>query len=471
LEGSNIFEKNRVTAAHLPTVMILIGYLVFWLELFCFDTQRGITSALATTVFGLYLIVFLMRNYQSHADNLRELFDKFVSLNAINKCLVTVSFLIILFIIGVTLKVALLAPHLLQEYDSINYHMTIPRQHLILGSFSHIPWSTADLFPLPLDFALAPYWFLTSLPNKIPQFIIALGLVGVCVQLVKWLTNDSYMAQWLTVMCVLGSHIVGIQLGTAMLDLMIAYLFFACLDSYLRGNIFLAAVEFTFFFWSKAFVPPQTLCLVILIYLLALALKKWMNFKLQFGLVEDSQGEKEYSNTKNTSRFLILIVLFSVVVGGPFVAKSLYYSGSPLYPFGFGLLEAKIQKDESHWASLTGATNEHMRTRNYYGHGRDVVSFVKHFWLIAVPEKGVNNAFDYPLGLPFLLMVGPFLFLYGQRIVKKRFSICGTYLVLNWLSWWFGSQQSRFLYIPLILMFILKKLLILQFKKVNLLIK
>ena len=40
-------------------------------------------------------------------------------------------------------------PHLLPETDAINYHYTLPRQHLILNSFAHLPWSVADLFTLP----------------------------------------------------------------------------------------------------------------------------------------------------------------------------------------------------------------------------------------------------------------------------------------------------------------------------------
>ena len=49
--------------------------------------------------------------------------------------------------------------HLMQEADCMNYHYGLPRQHLILGSFGHISWAADDLFLLPVDFSLSPFWF------------------------------------------------------------------------------------------------------------------------------------------------------------------------------------------------------------------------------------------------------------------------------------------------------------------------
>jgi len=44
--------------------------------------------------------------------------------------------------------------------------------------------------------------------------------------------------------------------------------------------------------------------------------------------------------------------------------------------------------------------------KDAYGLKRSLPGFVKHFWLVAVPEQGVNNRFDYPLGLIYLLCLG-----------------------------------------------------------------
>src|SRR3989338_4436507 len=92
-----------------------------------------------------------------------------------------VAFLILL----CSLYAASLPPHLVQESDALNYHYTLPRQHLVLNSFQHITWSSADLFLLPLQFALSPYWFAAGLPNKLPQFIFLIGIIAMVASLVK----------------------------------------------------------------------------------------------------------------------------------------------------------------------------------------------------------------------------------------------------------------------------------------------
>lgn len=99
----------------------------------------------------------------------------------------------------------------------------------------------------------------------------------------------------------------------------------------------------------------------------------------------------------------------------------------------------------------------HFTGRDIYGSGRDILNFLRHIWLIAVPETkmgGVMNRYDYPIGMPYLLFIGPFIYFLFSAIKKKIFPILPVFAVFYWLTWWFGSQQSRFLYIPLLAIFI-----------------
>ncbi len=116
---------------------------------------------------------------------------------------------------------------------------------------------------------------------------------------------------------------------------------------------------------------------------------------------------------------------------------------------------SEIDRTSIHWASLL-ASSEHFinGVKNNYGYGRSFLDFIKHFWLIAVPDKGVNNRFDYPLGLTYLLFIGPFIYYFARSFFTRKFAVIPVFTVLFWLSWWQGSQQSRFLYIPVILMII-----------------
>jgi hypothetical protein len=440
------FCKKGIGIYHLPTFLLVIGYPVYWLELYFFHDRAGVTSPLAVLLTGLAVIVMGLLSRPA-ALNYSLRYEKTFS----GKILVITAGLLVFGLLSVAFYAALFPPHLAQEYDCLNYHYSIPRQHLILGSFAHIPWSSADLFPLPIQFALAPFWFITELPNKFPQFLFLLGLMTAAANLVRKLSPQP-ISILLLIAAILGSHNIGIQMGTGMLDAAICYLFIAALDSFLEDEIGLAAIEFTFFFWAKSFVPPQMIFIGLVIAALIIAVKKlgFKSFKIDFTATLVDIG------LKRTKKFVVYFLFLSVFVGGPFVAKSLYYSGTPLYPLAAGKLVVNPRLDQNSvaWKSLLNAAQDHVGTRNAYGYGRSFGAFIKHLWLVAVPEKGVNNRFDYPLGLPYLLFIVPFIAHLAESVRKKQFTLLPWFVVVYWLSWWMGSQQTRFLYIPLVLIFV-----------------
>lgn len=453
MENFSFFKKG-ISVAHLPTLMLVIGYPVYWLELYVFDSRNGSTSPLATVLFLLIAGAIFYSQRLSWGHEVKEL--KSAGKDGWEKIFIISAALLTVGLLSVALYASLLPPHLMQEYDALNYHYAIPRQHLILDSFKHIAWSSADLFPLPIQFALAPFWFVTELPNKFPQFLFFIGLLLVSADLIKRL-NGRPLSALLVAAAILGTHSIGIQMGMAILDLIICYLFLAAIDSFLKGAIGMAAIEFTFFFWSKSFVPPQILCIVSVMGCLYAVFHKFgfnvltWDFKESIGKIEREQLFVQ------VQKFGRLFLILSVFIGAPFVVKSFYYSGTPLYPLAAGKLpplDLQIDQNSPAWRSLLNAAQDHMGARNAYGEGRSPLAFIKHFWLIAVPDKGVNNAFDYPLGLPYVLLIGPFFWLLMESFRGKEFPLMPWFVVVYWILWWFGSQQSRFLYIPLCLSYI-----------------
>ncbi len=450
-------KEAQLSVSHLPTFILAIGYIVFWLELYFLPSQNGVTSPLATILFLLVLIYIVSKNFAGISQSLKNFKANFGQESLITRIFLICGAGLSLLIVGCAFYAAVLPPHLMQEYDSLNYHLTIPRQHLILHSFQHIPWSHADLFPLPIDFALAPYWFVTQLPNKFPQFIFFLGLICVSIRLVKRFNQNHFLSLGLMAFAIFGSHGIGIQLGTAMLDLVLAYLFLAALDSFLSGAVVVAAIEFTFYFWAKAFVPIQIIVIFLVVTFLIWLLKRFGFNRMAWTFNDVINSEAKVVYLKRVKRFLSFFVLFSLFVGGPFVTKSLSVAGTPLFPFSPGLIKINnhIGDNSKAWNSLVGSVTEHMKVKDSYGYGRSAVDFMKHFWLLAVPDKSVNNRFDYPMGLIYLLFLGPFVYFFFKSFWAKEISILSFFIMTFWLSWWFGSQQSRFLYIPILLMYIL----------------
>lgn len=350
---------------------------------------------------------------------------------------------------------SLLPPHLVQEYDVLNYHLTIPRQHLLTGSFAHIPWSTADLFFLPIDFALAPFCLSTLLPNKIPQFFFFIGLLFICGRLAWRFSSGRIWPLVLIVFALMGSHNIGIQLGTAMFGLAICYLFLAALDSFMNGSILLGVIEACFYFWSKPLIPLQfTVTLIIFIsfcYILRL-----FGFRDNVWFFPGEKGTFFKGWSKGTiKKTFVLFLIVSCFVAGPFIFKSIRYSGTPCFPLAVGVLRNfSVQQNQSRWADLEFKANQLLEIKDQYGTGRGLHEFIRHFWLIAVPEKGVTNRYDYPLGLVYLLFLGPFLYLLFSSIKKKAILLFPLWIISSWAVWWFGTQQARFLFIPLVLMYL-----------------
>jgi len=353
------------------------------------------------------------------------------------------------------LYASLLPPHLLQEGDVLNYHTTLPRQHLLHNSFRHIPWSTADLFLLPIDFSLAPFWFVTALPNKIPQFFFLIGLLAVCARLARRFSKGAIWPSVLMMGAVAGTHAIGIQAGTGMLDILIAYLFLAALDSFLNKRIALGAIELSFYVWSKPLISVQALVTLVLFG------SAWA-FVWLCGIrkgVEIVPGEKVSEFAPGTwariRRGTSLFLLVSVLVAGPFIAKSLLYSGTPLFPLGAGQFKQwSVPYSLPMWAEVELKASQLLAAGKQYGSGRGPVEFLKHLWLIAVPESGVNNRYDYPLGLMYLLFAGPFLYLIVSSARRKSIPLLPLWVVVSWFVWWMGTQQTRFLYVPLVLMYL-----------------
>lgn len=432
---------------HLPSLFFLIGYPLFWLEVYFSPRRDGITSPLAWILFLVMAVWIMGRQRQKIASGFAEGVRTIRSSGKWTAVLVILGGAAAVGTMVCAAYAAAYPPHLQQETDVLNYHYTLPRQHLIQHSFAHLRWSSADLFLLPVQWALAPFWFATSLLNKIPQLFFALGLAGVGTSLVRR-RGGSWLSASVVPLAVLGSHSIGIQMGTGMLDLAIAYLFFAALDSFDRRQWAVGLVELNFFLWSKAFVPVQMgmillglgACVIIgrkLGWTAAMPLSSWSDVQA---------GWKKW-----LAGFLVV----SLCVGGPFLFKSLYYSGTPLFPFGVGVwVPPAADSSSEHWRSLSATAGALTDVRDAYGHGRSGLDFLKHFWLVAVPEKGVNNAFDYPLGLMYLLFLGPFAYFFAQALKRKTLDVPSLFIVLFWLTWWAGSQQGRFLFIAMIGMYL-----------------
>ncbi len=451
-----VFSNGR-NISHLPTMLLIVGYPIYWIELYFFKSNLGKTSFLAPVLFILISFFVLFSKIKHIKPGFLETKDKFKEIPFIYKWLFSIGGIIVIFILLCALNASLLPPHLTQEFDALNYHITLPRQHLITGTFQHIPWSPADLFLLPIDFALSPFWLASSLPNKFPQFLFLLGLIFISYRLASRFSRNNIISKLLIIFAIAGSHGLGIQMGTAMLDIVICYLFLAALDSFLSGAVFMSAVELAFYFWSKPFMPIQNIFIFLILFTVLFLVKKRKKTKIGWCFSDIIDIEHQTKLKTALKKIFPIFCGLSILVGGPFMAKSTYYAGTPLYPAFAGAIKFNTQTNNAGPKSeaMYEKSKQWLATRDDYGSGRSFIDFVKHLWLIAIPEEGVNNRYDYPVGLVYLLFLGPFLYMLFKSLWKKQISLIALFIIIFWGSWWMGTHQTRFLYIPILLMYIL----------------
>ncbi|MCF7907816.1 MAG: hypothetical protein K9L86_02935 [Candidatus Omnitrophica bacterium] len=438
---------------HLPSFALIIGYIIYWFEIYFFKKGQGLSSPLATCLLAVLAIYLFFGQRKLFFSAVDWCIKEYKQESKIRKAVILLACCIVFLILLTTFFALLLPPHLAQEFDALNYHLTLPRQHLILGSFSHIHWSAADLFPLPIQFALAPYWLIKEIPSKFIHILFVFGLLAISLNLIRCFSNNNFLSLFIGLMAILGSHNVGIQIPILMLDIVICYLFLASIDSFLEGKIILGSIELSFFIWSKSFVPFQMLAILTIIFLIGLLLKK-LGANNRSWVFEKTSYDKLLSR-KYLKKSVLYLFLSSMLVGGPFMAKSLLKSGTPLFPFSPGLLKtSSVDQKTPHWRSIVASSERHFSTKDAYGSGRSILEFLRHLWLIAVPEDQTTNRYDYPLGLPYLLFLAPFIYFVFISFKKKQLVLLPLFAVSFWMLWWFGSQQARFLYIPLLIIFI-----------------
>jgi len=414
---------------------------------------KGRTSPLALILFLICCVIIVLTKKNSFQYFYKNIKESFLYMSTIERTFFILSLIFIVAILLCVSRALLFPPHLYQEVDSLKCHIVFPKQHLILGSFRHIRWSSADLRLLPLQFSLAPYWLVTELPNKSSQMLFVIGLAAVAISLLKKIGRKKIASGFIILMAIFGSHGLGIQMGALMLDLIICYLFIASIDSLLERRFLLSAIEFSFFMWSKPFHPLQILLVIVIFLFFCYILKKIGINQLCWGY-EDNIN-RDFFSKHIFKRMIIYICIISIFIGGPFIFKSIYNSGTPLFPFSPGIINVPhIDKTSNYWQSILLSSELTLSIKDNYGSGRGILDFIKHFWILAVPEEGVMNRYDYPLGLPYLIFLGPFLYFSLRTIRNKKLPILPLLAIVYWITWWVGSQQARFLFIPLILIFI-----------------
>jgi|GEM_PF-3164847 len=321
-------------------------------------------------------------------------------------------------------------PHWPQEGDAINYHMALPRQHLFWGSLQHLPWSAADLWPLALQFGLAPVWFMGASINKLPQLLGALWAFGMILALGRKKAAHSFSG-WIPALALFTTHGLMVQLGMAMLDLTNLYLLLAAWHAAVHKRPFWWAAHMALYAAAKVFHPAQAGILVVAV--------------LGYLAIFDREGLTKHWRPLVFGAALAF-VLFCLMMSRS-VWVSIERAGTPIFPFFTCMFSGVTNCQGEAGEAIRATAAGQFGTLDGYGLGRGAGAFVAHLWRISVPALGtVNNVYDYPLGLTWVLSLVLLAGSIPDWIKAKMPPPELVLAVVLWVLWWVTSQQSRWLY-------------------------
>ncbi|MGE4232443.1 MAG: hypothetical protein AB7F43_03855 [Bacteriovoracia bacterium] len=427
-------KASRILLLFWPTLLWFLGYLEYFTQVY-WGAPSLRMSGISVFVSILILICCLFFQLKAIRSFIDELLDSLASeskiINLLLWALIGVQFLIFF----VSALESRSPPHLPQENDAINYHYALVKQHLLHGSFHHINWFSADLWPMPIQYGIGPFWFLDTVYHKIPSFLFSLWIFAMMLGFGLHLSKKKRDLWYLPALIFFTTHGVVIQLGIAMLDLPILYFLTASIYSlFILKNkyLWLGALHLAVFASAKAISPLQTGAVLFVFGIFVLTRKKID--KKFFRLPK-----------KEMVKFFALTFLFFSVLFARSFWVSMHRAGTPLFPFATCIFsvegcngpQGEIIKDSA---------KQQLADKNTYGDGNGPIAFLRHLYLVSVPLKGVNNRYDYPAGFGWLVLMLLFLMRIFTRVPDDRYRVL-LYISLSfWVVWWIGSHQTRWLY-------------------------
>jgi len=423
---TKLFKSSYLRFSYFPLWMCVFGYLEFlWQTLGTSPFSLGLVSTIC--VLAVFILTGVVRFFVVKEEG-KLLLKGFLGEGGwILRLSLFLCLSLMLLEFGLALFSATRPPHLPQEYDAIHYQMGIPRQLLLAGSLRWISWSVADLWPMAMQWSMAPLYLFTDTVNKIPHFVLSCGIFVTIYRIAEKLMGsaESRFSLLLPGLAFFSAHGVMIQMGTGMMDLPVVYFLVAGFLALLHRNLFVAALALAFYTGSKAFHPFQMAavlgCGILWIFL-------FCRSRIVIGLV-------------------LKFLLFFVFLAGAFLSRSSLISvsatGTPLFPFGVCLFKEATLCSEINKPLVENSAKELLATRDRYGKGRGFSAFGMHLLYVGVPTFGVNNEYDYPVGLPWYLLIILLFF----SVLRGSWNNPLFFLSIGfWVLWWMSSHQSRWLY-------------------------
>ncbi len=325
--------------------------------------------------------------------------------------------------------VAVLAPSTMLDWDTIAYHLAVPKLWLQAGQITYVPGIHHSNFPFTFDslYIWGLKWGDQAGAKAFSWCAFVLGGMFIAGLARRW---SGAAAGGIALMLYSSVPVMVWESGTAYIDgvhgiyatIGIAYAVEAMLAKAaqkLPGTVWLSALGLGFCLGTKHTGLQVLAGLVFVLGLFVLIRKQKDGFKR-----------------------LAVIAAVSVAIAAPWYAKSTVMTGNPVYPFFYGILGGR---DWDEWRSMI-----YTREQKTFGIGSEPQDLGYAVLGLAVqPGRFVNPAQTtgggFPTGgLGFAVLAGGLILACSGRLKTREKLILGV-TGMSLLLWFLLSQQSRYM--------------------------
>lgn len=319
---------------------------------------------------------------------------------------------LILIALALSTLIPALAPPAMSDWDSLAYHLAVPKLYVQHGGIYHIGIMSHSNFPMLMEMLYLPAVAL-NLPEaaRVLNWMFGVLLVGAV-----WLMAHRSFGRGAGRTAALGiagmpivlflATTAYIDLATALYTMVSVYLLLSYLRTSERGCLIGSAIAAGFAASTKM-TGLVTIALIV-IWLLAERRVEWKRALMFAGI--------------------------AVAACAPWYVKTFIYTGSPVYPFFHGLLGGRG------WTAEMAAL--YSQSQAHFGMGHDLPALLMLPWNLAMHSERFYDTPGLFVGPIFLIAI-PILFLarYKSRELIGLLGFFVAYVLI-----WFGlSHQSRYL--------------------------
>ncbi|MCE5198724.1 MAG: glycosyltransferase family 39 protein [Armatimonadota bacterium] len=325
---------------------------------------------------------------------------------------------LLLLILGVAALIPALAPPSMSDWDSLAYHLAVPKLYINHGGIYYINFSSHSNFPFLMEMLytamlrmgsmvaakMINYWVGVLLVASVAMLVrrhfnpkaapmAAVALTGI--PIVLWLSTTAY-----------------IDLATGLYTVLAVHLLLNYLEKpergYLIGSAIAAGLAASTKMTGLAVIP------LIVIWL----------------VVDRFASEKRVFEWKRGLMFTGIALLMC----SPWYIKSIIYTGNPVYPFFYSIFGGRD------WTADLARNYSMLQAK--FGMGHDFTAFLMlPFNLTFFSDKFYDTPGLY-IG-PILLVSLPLLFI--ARYKSRKLLGLAAFFVAQVVVWFALSQQSRYL--------------------------